>query len=123
MAVASWTFWEWGKTYYSVQERESLRNELLQTKQDVNENIALELKTAILALADAEEKIPTTRKAVEQGEENLRVSEERYKAQVSTITEVLDAQTLLTQARTNYYNAFYDHKLAKARLQRALGKY
>ena len=123
MAVASWTFWEWGKTYYSVQERESLRNELLQTIQDVKENIALELKTAILALADAEENIPTTRKAVEQGQENLRVSEERYKAQVSTITEVLDAQTLLTQARTNYYNAFYEHKLAKAKLQRALGKY
>jgi outer membrane protein len=123
MAVASWTFWEWGKTYYSVQQGEGLKKELLQSRMETRENIALDLKTAILALADAEEKIPTTRKAVEQGEENLRVSEERYKAQVSTITEVLDAQTLLTQARTNYFNAFYDHKLAKARLQRALGKY
>ena len=65
----------------------------------------------------------TTEKAVQQGEENLRVNEERYKAQVTTITEVLDAQSLLTQARVNYYKALYSHNLARARLQRALGTY
>ena len=75
----------------------------------------------MLEIATAKENIPTTRKAVEQGEENLRVNEERYKAQVTTITEVLDAQTLLTRARVNYFRALYDHNLAKARLQRALG--
>jgi outer membrane protein TolC len=76
MAVASWTFWEWGRSYYSVQERESLKKELLQIRLNIKENIALELKTAVLALSDAEENIPTTRKAVEQGEENLRVNED-----------------------------------------------
>jgi outer membrane protein len=60
---------------------------------------------------------------VEQGEENLRVNEERYKAQVNTITDVLDAQTLLTQARGNHYRALYNHNLAIFRLQRALGSY
>jgi len=76
-----------------------------------------------LALEEAEKNIPTTRKAIEQAEENLRVSEERYKAQVTTSTEVLDAQTLLTRASRNYYDALYDHSLAKARLQRSLGTY
>jgi outer membrane protein len=42
---------------------------------------------------------------------------------VTTSTEVLDAQTLLTQARTNYYNAIYNEKLARAKLLRALGTY
>jgi len=81
------------------------------------------LKTAMLDLETSEKNIPTTRQAVEQGEENLRVSEERYKAQVTTITEVLDAQTRLSQARVNYFMAFYDHNLAKARLLRAVGEY
>jgi len=74
-------------------------------------------------LDSAEKNIPTTRKAVEQGEENLRVSQERYKAQVATSTEVLDAQTLLTEARMNYYTALYVHNMARAHLQRALGTY
>ena len=83
----------------------------------------LEIKKAILDLQETEKNIPTTKKAVEQAEENLRVSEERYKAQVTTSTEVLDAQTLLSQARTNYYNALYNHSLAKASLLRAVGEY
>lgn len=123
MAVLSWTLWEWGKTHYSVKEKESVRKELLQTKKALEDNIRLELTDAVLGLEEAEKNIPTTRKAVEQAEENLRVSEERYKAQVTTSTEVLDAQTLLTQASTNYYSALYDYNLAKAKLQRAIGSY
>lgn len=123
IAVASWTFWEWGKTYYSVREKESLKNELIKSRLALEDSIRLEVKMELLALKNAEENIPTTRKAVEQGEENLRVNNERYKAQMTTITEVLDAQTLLSMARANYYRALYNHNLAKAGLQRALGTY
>jgi outer membrane protein TolC len=122
-AVASWTFWEWGKTYYAGREQESRKRQLAQTKLDVENGIRLEVKQALLDLEVAEKNVPTTIQAVEQAEENLRVNEERYKAQVTTITEVLDAQTLLTQARVNYYRALYDHNLAKARLERSLGTY
>ena len=119
----TWTFWEWGKTHYSVKEKESLKKELIQIKAALEDSIKLEIKEALLNLETAEKNIPTTRKAVEQGEENLRVNEERYKAQVTTITEVLDAQALLTRARVNYYRALYDHNLARAKLERALGTY
>lgn len=122
-ASLSWTFWEWGKTKSAVREKESLQDQLLKTRQALIEGISLEIRQAILDLEQEEKNIPVTRKAVEQGEENLRVSQERYKAQVTTSTEVLDAQTLLTQARVNYYSALYDRNLAKARLMRALGDY
>ncbi len=81
------------------------------------------MKEQLLALDTAEKNIPTTRTAVKQGEENLRVEEERYKAQVTTITEVLLATTRLTDARRNYFGALYQHNIAKARLLRALGEY
>ena len=119
----TWTLFQGGKTYYSTRENESLKRELMETKRALEDSINLEVKTALLDLETSEKNIPTTRQAVEQGEENLRVSEERYKAQVTTITEVLDAQTRLSQARVNYFMAFYDHNLAKARLLRAVGEY
>ena len=124
-ANLSWSLSElgWGRTRSSVREMESLKRELMETQRSLEDSINLELKTALLDLETAEKNIPTTRKAVEQGEENLRVSEERYKAQVTTITEVLDAQTRLSQARVNYFMSFYDHNLAKARLLRAIGEY
>ncbi len=121
MAVMSWTFFEWGKTRSAVREVESVRMQLLQTRSAMEDNIRLDVKQAYLDLFEAEKNIPTTTKAVEQAEENLRVSRERYEAQVATSTEVLDAQALLTQARTNYYRALYSHHLARARLERALG--
>ena len=122
-ASLTWTFWEWGKTHYAVQEKESLLAELARSREALEDSIRLEVKEAVLALQEAEENIPTTSKAIEQATENMRVSRERYKARVNTSTEVLDAQTLLTQARNNYYRALYDHHLAKARLERAVGTY
>jgi outer membrane protein len=122
-AVLNWTFWEWGKTYFAGREKESLKRQLTETKADVEDGIRLQVKQATLDLDASAKNLPTTQKGVDSGEENLRVNEERYKAQVSTITDLLDAQTLLARARLDYYQALYDHNLAKARLERALGNY
>ena len=122
-AALSWTFWQWGKSYYSVSEEKSKKRQLIYARSGLKDKIRLEVKEAILDIEEAEKNIPTTKKAVLQAEENLRVSNERYHSQLTTSTEVLDAQTLLTQARLNYYHSLYDYNLAKAKLQRAMGEY
>jgi outer membrane protein TolC len=58
---------------------------------------------------------------VEQAKENLRITEERYREQVATSTEVIDARTLLTRTQNNYYNALNGYNLSKAALYRAIG--
>ncbi len=58
---------------------------------------------------------------MEQAEENYRMNVERYREQVATSTEVTDAETLLTEARNNYYGALYQYNLVWASLERALG--
>ncbi len=121
--AASWTLWEWGKTHFAVRQGESAREELVKTRKSLEDNVRLDVREAMLYIATAEQNIPTTEKAVLQGEENLRVTQEGYRAQVNTVTEVLDAQALLTQARVNYYKAMYTHSLAKAQLLRAMGTY
>jgi len=123
LVVANWTFFEWGKTYYSSREKESLKRQIQETKSDVEDGIRLQVKQSMLDLDSSAKNIPVTQKGIEAGEENLRVNAERYKAQVSTITDLLDAQTLLARARLDYYRALYDHNQAKARLDRALGSY
>ena len=118
-----WTIWEWGKTYYDVKQQQSVKNEVLKSKMELEEQIQLQIKDAVLDLKTAEENIPITKEAVAQGEENLRVSRERFKAQVSTSTEVLDAQRYLTRARVNHFSALFSYHLAHARLLRAMGTY
>ena len=121
-ATASWDFWQWGRTRYGVKEKLSRLSQAKLRKQQLLDNIDLEVKQAYLKTQEAQQNITTIEKAIEQAKENLRITEERYKEQVSTTTDVLVAQTLLTETMTNYYNALYDFKISKAILYRALGQ-
>jgi outer membrane protein len=121
-ATATWNFWEWGRTRYGVKEKLSRLSQAKSRKEEIHDNIDLEVKEAYLRTIESEKNITTIEKATEQAKENLRITEERYKEQVSTTTDVLVAQTLLTDTMTNYYNALYDFKIAKAVLYRAIGQ-
>jgi len=120
-ATASWNFWEWGRTRYGVKERLSRLSQTKYSREDILDKIELEVKEAFLRTKESEKNIATVEKAIEQAKENLRITNERYKEQVSTTTDVLVAQTLLTETMTNYYNALYDFKIAKSVLYRAIG--
>jgi outer membrane protein len=116
-----WTFWEWGKTRHDVAAARAELAKIRYVLKEIKDNIQLEVKQAYLYLREAEKNIQVARTAVVQAEENFRMNEERYKQQVATSTDVLDAQTLLTQARTNYFNALSEHNIAWATLERAMG--
>ncbi|HEY3307650.1 MAG TPA: TolC family protein [Desulfuromonadaceae bacterium] len=86
------------------------------------EQVRLEVATAQNDIQVAKERIATTQAAILQSEENLRINRERYQERVGTATEMLDAQTLLTQTKTSYFQAIFDHQVSTARLKRALGE-
>jgi outer membrane protein len=121
MAVASWNFWEWGKTKFRVDASKARENQALDAAKELNDQIILEIKNAYLILQETESQIIVWQKVIEQAEENFRISEERYKERVATSTEVLEAQTLLTKAKSEYANALGDYNVNSAKLQRAMG--
>jgi len=88
----------------------------------LTEQIKLEYRTAANDAMIAKERINATEKAIEQGEENLRITKDRYQELVGTATDVIDAQTLLTQVRTDNYRAKFDYQVANARVKRAMGE-
>lgn len=119
-AIASWNFWEWGKTCFGAIEKKSRLHQAQLKKDEIADKILLEVKQSFLKTKESENNIITVQKAIEQAKENLRISQERYKEQIATSTDVLDAQTLLSRTMTNYYNALYDLKISKASLYRAM---
>jgi len=70
----------------------------------------------------AKERISVTVTSIKQGEENLRINRDRYQEQVGTATDVIDAQTLLSQIRTEHFQAIFDYEVALARVKRAKGE-
>lgn len=121
-ATLSWTFWEWGKTKKLVAESNAKLNESRHTLTQIRDSVSLEVKQAFLDLEEAEKNISVAKTAIAQAEENYRINTEKYKVQVATSTDVLDAQTLLTQAKTNYYNALSQYNIAKNQVEWAIGE-
>jgi len=121
-ASATFTLWNWGNTSFKVGENKVKVTQAEDSKNELIDSITLEVKQDYLNLLTSEKNINTAEKSIEQAEENLRMNEERYKYQVATQTDVLDAVVLLAQARVNYYGALSDFNVAKAQLERAMGR-
>lgn len=85
-------------------------------------DFALEYRIAVNDAHVAKERISVTEASIRQGEENLRINRDRYQEQVGSATEVIDAQTLLTQIKTDNYQAIFDYQVALARVKRARGE-
>jgi outer membrane protein len=120
--LATFTLWNWGNTSYKVGENKVRVTQAEDSKNQLIEAITLEVKDDYLNLLVAEKNIKVAEKSIEQAEENVRMNEERYKYQVATQTDVLDAVVLLAQARLNYYSALSDFNIVKAQLERAMGR-
>jgi outer membrane protein len=121
-ALATFILWDWGKIYYQVGASKVKVTQAEDSKTQLKESIILEVKDDYLNMLVAEKNIQTASKAIEQAEENLRLNEERYKYQVATAFDVINAVTLLAQARTNYYGSLSDFNIAKAMLERSMGR-
>jgi outer membrane protein len=121
MGVANWTFWEWGKTKYRVDASRSRENLSIDLLNNTRDQVALEVKNAYLVMQESEKQVMVAKKAIEQAQENFRINEERYREQVATSTDVLDAQTLLTRAKSDYANALSEYNISHVRLERAMG--
>lgn len=88
---------------------------------DLEQQSMLDYRSAGNDAKVAAQRIKVAQTAIAQAEENLRINQDRYREQVGTATEVLDAQTLLTQTRTDLARAQFDYQVAVARVRRAAG--
>ncbi len=108
----------------SARLRETLQAKLQEERRlnDLQRQVRLEEESARNDAAVAARRIATAETAIVQAEENLRINRDRYQEQVGTATEVIDAQTLLTQTRTDFVRAQFEYQVAVARVLRAAGR-
>jgi outer membrane protein len=121
-ALATFTLWNWGNTAFKVGENKVKVTQAEDAKAQLIDSITLEVRDDYLFMQVAEKNIRVAQVAIAQAEENVRMNEERYKYQVATQTDVVNAVTLLAQAQVNYYGALSDFNVAKAQLERAMGR-
>jgi outer membrane protein TolC len=77
--------------------------------------IRFEVVQAYQQFVTAREQLNVARAAVDQGVEALRIVEDRHEVGLTTVTEVLRAQTALLRARLNLLGARYGHYIGFAK--------
>jgi outer membrane protein TolC len=118
----SMDLWNWNATLRQTQQAKALLAQALDVLGQLRDAAAVEVRQSWLALKSAREKIDVAGVAVAQADENLRVTNERFKEGVALNSEVLDAETALLQAKTGHTQALVDLELAKAGLAKAVGE-
>jgi len=122
-AIATWQLWTWLKDRDEVHAAEkNLQKARKAVSKSVND-VTLDARNSFLVLEQAAKRIKVSEKAIEHAKENYRINQAQYQAQLATSTDVLDAQSLLNQAMTNYYDALYGYQLALAAIDKAKGSF
>jgi outer membrane protein len=95
---------------------------LEQQKDDLRNQIALDVKTALLNLDSARNEVQVANLGVQLSKEEVDQARDRFKAGVANNIEVIQAQDSLSRANDNQIAALYRFNQARADLARAIGQ-
>jgi outer membrane protein len=93
-----------------------------QQKADLRNQIALDVKTALLNLASARSEVQVANLGVELAKEEVSQSRDRFRAGVANNIEVISAQDSLSRANDNQIAALYRFNQARADFARSVGQ-
>jgi len=112
-----WNIFDGGTTYGKFKSAKAQLEESKVTFDDAVRQVELDVSTAVDNLRQAQETIVASKKAVDVSLESLRLANERLAAGTGTQLDVLNQQTQLTTARSNYFTAEFQYISAVAQFQ------
>jgi outer membrane protein len=95
---------------------------LEQQKDDLRNQIALDVKTSLLNLQSARNEVQVANLGIQLSKDEVDQARDRFKAGVANNIEVIQAQDSLARANDNQIAALYRFNQARADLARAIGQ-
>ena len=103
------------------ESRSLVRQEEIRT-QDVQYQVALEVRDALITLSSAKQQVAVAQEGLKLSLTELELSRERFAVGVATNLEVTDAQTRVAQARDNLIEGLFTFNASRLSLARAQGQ-
>lgn len=120
--LASIPIFDGGQWEGRVSESRSLvRQEDIRTR-DIEYQVALEVRDALLTLGSTRRQVGVARKGLRLALQELHLARQRFAVGVATNIEVTDAQTSVAQARDNLIEALFNFNASRVDLARAQGR-
>ncbi len=118
----AWNAWDGGRARAEVAEADASRRAAEQRLAEFDRLLAFELTQRRLDLESARAAVLASADGVTAAAEAHRVVTDRFKAGLANNTDVMEAQLALTSAEFDRTRAETSARLARARLERALGR-
>jgi outer membrane protein TolC len=118
----NWNLYNAGRDY---SQDIIFQKRILQYKEELEAlklSIQLQYEKAIEEFDVSKLNYETAKVSLAQSEENYKIVNNRFKEGLSTTTDLINANYLLTSAKQSFDNAYYDRFLAKAALDRVFEK-
>ena len=115
---ADWTMADFGRAEHQAEEL-AWKSQAVQHQFDhLASTIRLQVRRAWLHLDETRRRLEVAEAALEQADENVRVTRSRYRNGLATNTDVLKAELLRVRTYRNYNHSLYDAILAMMWLKR-----
>jgi outer membrane protein TolC len=119
---AKWAIWEWGASYALYRASRDQERAAAFDLENQKQQIRAEVTSTMAQLDAAASAITVAEQAIASAQEAYRVTDAQLKAGTATTTDLLEAQSALTQARLNYLRAQYELAISRVNLRRTLGR-
>jgi outer membrane protein len=110
-----------GATQASVEQAKSRTEAARATREALRQRLQVAVRTTLTTLDDTRSRVRSATEIVHLAEETERVASLKYRSGKGTNLDVLDAETVLTNARINYIQVLTDYAIATAELNFNLG--
>ena len=107
---------------YKIQQAKFTVDKVKQGLSLVEQSIDLQIRSANITIVNGLETLKTQKRNLALAQEVVRVSKIKYQSGTGSNIEVINAESALKEAQTNYFASLYDLLLAKVDLDKAKGK-
>ena len=111
----------WGGSHSMKKQRLAVMNSQM-TFEDNQSLLIIKMDKAWSDLKDAWQQIGIERKSIEQSTENLRLNRDYYHAGTTTLSDLLDAQSLFQQSRDKYVESYSQFRIKRVEYLQATGR-
>lgn len=118
----NWDLWDWGNTSAKTVQAEQAVIKTETSLAIMKEAVELEVYQNYLRLNAASDKVEVARLALQSAEENLRITGDKYDVQLSSSSDLIDAEVDLLNAQTELTNTLVDYEVARVRLEKSIGR-
>lgn len=118
----SWELFSGGGTTFAFLGDRKAAASMRKSYEDTMAAARADVIRALLDIQAARELIATSRKGVEAATESYAMANKRYMTNIGTITELLDAQSRLTEAEAGYSQALTEYQASRSRFFYNIGK-